>query len=193
MNLTLGTRPVSILRTMRKVLALVSLLALALPVAGLAALAAKRVGEGTLSVEDGRGKVIVQVRGGAIGRLERGTVRIFDLTPNDANVPVVSGDDRPLKFFGENGIEYAGVGLRFRIIGGGFRIVIEGRGIDLSVVGRGSGAVKGETLEPGLYSLDGSDCRTRPATCDPLPELMKRFQLGGPERGEKSSIRPTAG
>lgn len=193
MTMTLGTRGVSILRPMRKVLVLISLLALALPVAGLAGLAAKRAGEGTLSVEDGRGKVIVQARGGAIGRLERGTVRIFDLTPNDENVPVVTGDDRPLRFFGDNGIEYAGAGLRFRIIGGGFRVVIDGRGIDLSVVGRGSGFVKGETLDPGLYSLDGSDCRTRPATCEPLPELGERFQLGGPDRAEKSTVRPNAG
>ncbi|HUP33565.1 MAG TPA: hypothetical protein VM184_11065 [Gaiellaceae bacterium] len=178
---------------MRKALVLVSLLALALPVAGLGALAAKRIGEGTLSIEDGRGKVIVQARGGAIGRLERGTVRIFDLTPNDANVPVVSGNDRPLKFIGANGIEYAGVGLRFRVIGGGFRIVIEGRGIDLSVVGRGSGLIRGETVEPGLYSLEGSDCRSRPATCEPLPEIATRFQLGGPEHGEQNAVRPTAG
>lgn len=192
MTMTLGTRGVSILRPMRKVLVLVSLLALALPMAGLGGLAVQRIGEGTLSVEDGRGKVIVQARGGAIGRLERGTVRIFDLTPNDANVPVVSGDDRPLRFFGDNGIEYAGIGLRFRIIGGGFRVVIEGRGIDLSVVGRGGGFVKGETPEPGLYSLEGSDCRTRPATCEPLPENGKRFQLGGPERGEKAPARPNA-
>lgn len=174
---------------MRKVLVLISLLALALPVAGLAGLTA-RAGEGTLSVEDGRGKVTVQARGGVIGRLERGTVRIFDLTPNDENVPVVTGDDRPLRFVGDNGIEYAGAGLRFRIIGGGFRVVIDGRGIDLSVVGRGSGFIRGETLDPGLYSLDGSDCRTRPATCEPLPELAKRFQLGGPDRGEKSPPRP---
>ncbi len=69
---------------MRKTFLLLALLALSLPVAGLASLSA---GDGTLSVEDGRGKVTIQARGGVIGRLDRGTVTIYDLTPEDANVP----------------------------------------------------------------------------------------------------------
>jgi hypothetical protein len=68
--------------------------------------------------------------------------------------------------------------------------VVSGRGIDLSVVGRGTGWIVGETSEPGLYSLDGSDCRKTPASCSPLPELPTRIQLGTPERGEKNAGRP---
>jgi len=172
---------------MRKTFALLGLLALALPVAGVAGL---RAGEGTLSVEDGNGKVSVQARGGVIGRLERGTVTIFDLTPDDANDPVVFGDDRPVRFIGETGIQYAGTGLRFRLVGGGFRIVITGRGIDLSVVAKGSGSIAAEARvgDPGVYSLDGADCRNVRSTCTPLPESPRRFQLGG----EKSLVRPAA-
>ena len=60
----------------RKTFLLLGLLVLALPVAGVAALGA---GEGTLSVEDGQGKVTLQARGGVIGRLDRGSVTIYDL------------------------------------------------------------------------------------------------------------------
>ena len=172
---------------MRKTFLLLALLALVLPVGGIAA---QRAGEGTLSVENGRGRVSLQARGGVIGRLDRGSVTIFDLTPDDANVPVVSGDDRPVRFIGENGVQYAGTGLRFRLVGGGFRIVVSGRGIDLSVVGKGNGWIVGDSAEPGLYSLDGSDCRKTPASCSPLPEIPTRIQLGTPERGEKSAGRP---
>ena len=175
---------------MRKTFAILGLLALALPVAGVAGL---RAGEGTLSIEDGVGRVALQVRGGVIGRLDRGFVIIYDLTPEDAYEPWVVGDDQPLRFVGENGIRYGGLGLRFRLIGGKYRIVIEGRGIDLSVVARGSGTITaGAALDPGVYSLDGDDCRSDRASCKPLPEVTKRFQLGGPERGEKNLGRPAA-
>jgi hypothetical protein len=173
----------------RKTFLLLGLLALALPVAGVAALSS---GEGTLSVEDGQGKVTLQARGGVIGRLDRGSVTIYDLSPQDAYEPYVFGDDEPVRFIGEVGVRYAGAGLRFRVIGGRYRIVIEGRGIDLSVVAKGSGSiVAGAAVDPGVYSLDGDDCRNDRASCKPLPETTKRFQLGAP--GEKNPVGPPAG
>jgi hypothetical protein len=179
---------------MRKTLVLFALLALGLPVV---ATGASRAADGTLSVEDGRGKVTVKARGGLIGRLDRGTVTIYDLTPRDANTPVVSGDDRPVLPVGANGMRYRGAGIRFRVLGGGFRVVIEGRGINLSAVGRGDGYLEGETLNPGLYSLDGADCRRSPESCLPLPDPGVRFKLGGPERQDGSargeSTAPTRG
>ena len=175
---------------MRKAFALLGLLALALPVAGIAGL---RAGEGTLSVEDGQGRVTLQARGGVIGRLDRGFVVIYDLSPEDAYEPYDFSDDQPVRFVGENGIRYGGLGLRFRLIGGRYRIVIEGRGIDLSVVAKGSGSiVAAPVVDPGVYSLDGADCRNDRASCKPLPEIAKRFQLGGGERGEKSLVRAAA-
>jgi hypothetical protein len=175
---------------MRKTLVLslfvIALFALALPIAGLSA---QRAGEGTLSVEGGWGVITIQARGGVIGRLDRGTVTIFDLTPEDANDPYVFGDDQPVQLVGETGIRYRGVGIRYRLIGGGFRIVITGRGIDLSAVGKGNGSIRGESEDPGVYSLDGADCRDDPASCKPLPEIARRFQLGSQER-EKNPARP---
>jgi hypothetical protein len=174
----------------RKTFILLGLLALALPVAGVAALNA---GEGTLSVEDGQGKVTLQARGGIIGRLDRGSVTIYDLSPQDAYEPYVFGDDEPVRFIGESGVRYGGAGLRFRLIGGRYRIVIEGRGIDLSVVAKGTGSiVAGAAADPGVYSLDGDDCRNDRASCKPLPEITKRFQLGSTP-GEKNAGGPPAG
>jgi hypothetical protein len=178
---------------MRKTLFLLALLALVLPVAAISADLASSAGDGTLSVEDGRGTVTVQARGGVIGRIERGTITIFDLTPEDANDPVVFGDDQPVALVGETGIRYRGTAIRYRLIGGGFRIVINGRGIDLSVVGKGTGTIRGESVSPGLYSLDGSDCRKDPDSCKPLPEVAKSFKLGGPEAKEKSAGRSGPG
>ena len=174
---------------MRKTLVLMVLIALALPVAALSAGLTVGAGDGTLTVEDGRGLVSVQARGGVIGRIERGTVTIFDLTPEDAYDPVVFGDDQPVALVGETGIRYRGAGIRYRLIGGGFRIVVNGRGIDLSVVGRGAVTLRGDTLDPGLYSLDGADCRKEPDSCKPLPDVTRTFRLG-PDAKEKGGGRP---
>ena len=86
-------------------------------------------------------------------------------------------------FVGETGIQYGGVALRFRISGGRWRIVVQGRGIDLSVVGKGGGTIRSDgEAGPGIYSLDGTDCRRTPEDCKVLPELTKVFLLGTTER-----------
>jgi hypothetical protein len=175
---------------MRKTFVLVVLIALALPVAALSAGLVSRAGDGTLTVEDGRGTVSVQARGGVIGRIDRGTVTIFDLTPEDDYDPVVFGDDQPIALVGDTGIRYRGTGIRYRLIGGSFRIVVNGRGIDLSVVGRGSGTLRGDTIAPGLYSLDGADCRKASDSCKPLPDVVKSFRLGGPENTKEKGGKP---
>ena len=125
-----------------------------------------------------------------IGRLDRGTITVYDKTPADASFPVVTGADQPELFLAD-GARYRGAGLRFRIIGGGFKLQIQGRGIDLSAVGKGSGFIEGEATEPGVYSLDGADCRKNRASCELLPQPGIRFKLGGSqERPEKSAVRP---
>ena len=130
---------------MRKSLLLLALLALALPAAGVGAI---EYGEGTLSVESGRGKVTVDARGAVIGRLGSGSITIWDLTPEDANEPVVWGDDLPVRLVGETGVRYSGTGLRFRVIGGRYRIAIAGRAIDVSAVGKGWASLRGEGYDP---------------------------------------------
>ena len=183
MALTLGTRGRSILGPMRKSLLLLVLLALALP---LAAAAGLRAGEGTLSVENARGKVTVQAKGAILGRIHVGSVVVYDLTPNDAYEPYISGDDY-VKLVGETGIQYGGRNLRFRLIGGAYRIVVRGTGIDLSIVANGTALLEGDTSAPGgpgVYSTDGTDCRTNAGGgCKPLPDKAKLVKLGSGDRG----------
>jgi hypothetical protein len=156
-------------------LILLAFAALSLPVGALAGASA---GEGTLSVEEGRGRVTLEARGGVIGRIAYGTVTIYDLTATDPYDPVVFGDDRSPKFVGDIGIQYGGSGVRFRISGGRWRIIVQGRGIDLSAVGKGVGSIQSDgEAGPGVYSLDGADCRRIPENCKPLPDAKKVFQL----------------
>lgn len=165
---------------MRKSLTLVVLLALAVPLAGYAA---TQVGEGTLSVENGRGKVTVQARGAILGRVASGSVVVYDLTPNDAFEPYISGDDY-VRLVGETGIQYGGRNLRFRLIGGSYRIVVKGSSIDLSVVANGFAILEGDTTTPGVYSIDGADCRLNAGgACKPLPDKPTRVKLGSGDRG----------
>ena len=77
--------------------------------------------------------------------------------------------------------------------------MIQGRGIDLSAVGKGFGSIKGDPGQFGVYSLDGADCRKDRAACKLLPEVEKRFLLeaapasGGEEPGPPRGRRMTAG
>ena len=168
---------------MRKPLILLALLALVLPVTGTSGVEA---GEGTLSVENARGKVTVQAKGAILGRIAVGSVIVYDLTPNDGHEPYVSGDDY-VKLVGETGIQYGGRNVRFRLLGGSYRIVVKGTGIDLSVVANGIAVLEGDTSAlggAGVYSVDGVDCRTNGgAGCKPLPDKAKLIKLGSGDRG----------
>ena len=170
---------------MRKTSLCLALLALTLPVA---ALAVTDAGDGTLSVEDGRGKVTLQARGGVFGRLGSGVVTVYDTTPSDTSFPVVTGADQAEVFLADRVVRSRGTGVRFRIIGGGFKLLVQGRGIDLSVVGKGFGFIEGDTLEPGVYSLGGADCRKSRARCEQLPDPGIRFRLGTAEKAERNVV-----
>src|SRR5829696_2955727 len=82
--------------------------------------------DGTLSVKDARGTITLNVRGGLIGSFANGRVTISD--PIERN---------------ETTTTWRGTRVRFRIIGGAFRVVIKGRGINLSLVGKGNVTLKG--------------------------------------------------
>jgi hypothetical protein len=171
---------------MRKVLLLLLACALAAPAVGAAALM-RGAGDGTLSVNDGNGRVVIVARGGVIGRFDSGMVTIFDRTPTDAFEAKVwnAARDRELGVAGER---HVGANVRFRLIGGEFRIVIVGKGIDVSAVGNGTVTLRGEGKSPGLYSFEGEDCSTPRAKCRELPEQPRTFVLGT-DAPERSSSR----
>ena len=121
-----------------------------------------------LSISDGRGKVTLRGRGTVIGRLDRGTITVTDLTPLDTSEPLTFNCDD--ETFRGSATVCTGDHLRFRMIGGGWRIAISGVGIDISAaVSRGWVTMDGDTKRPGVYSVEGADCRTQSVLCVPLP------------------------
>jgi hypothetical protein len=139
---------------MKRLLPIAALVALLLPSLGSGSRAG---GDGTLSVREGRGKFTISARGGVIGSFARGRVIITDPVDGDGTGPIVSGDDWHRERSDTTDV-YGGTRVRFRLIGGAFKIVVIGRGINLSLVGRGSVAIDGEgTPDDGSYSVNGND------------------------------------
>jgi hypothetical protein len=166
---------------MRKLIVLVcTLAALA---AGTGAFAAEP-SAGTLSVERGRGVVVIDLKGSVVGRITSGSLKVTDQTPNDRYAPVVSGRKLTETRLGPRTVLYRGFGLRFRMLGGGYRMVARGSGITVSAVGRGTVLLDGEQRfagdDPGVYSVDGTDCSVDPLACTPLPIEPERFDLAPP-------------
>jgi len=139
---------------------------------------------GALSVERGKGAVTLELRGSVLGRVSTGTLRVSDTTPHDRFTALVVGRKLTQERIGPRTVLYRGNGLRFRMVGGGYRIVVRGTGISLSAVGRGSVTLDGERAtdgDAGVYSLDdGVDCGSEPELCVALPEEPERFVLGAP-------------
>ena len=161
---------------MRLRLALLAVFAcLALPAT--AAAVPRGQGDGTLSVKGAGGTVSLAVRGSVIGQVDRGRVTVQDPNPADGKPPVVTGYEERRDLSDTKAL-YSGTDIRFRIIGGFFRVKIVGTGIDLSVVGRGSvtlGPALG-VLTTGTFSFDGDEAL-------PFPDVALAFQLGSSSTG----------
>jgi len=153
---------------MRRLLTFGLLAALALP----AASAARTHGatDGTLSVQDARGTITISARGGVIGSFARGSVTISDPIDGDGTGPIVTGDDWS-KERDSTTTTWGGTKVRFRIIGGYFRVVVRGRGINLSLVGTAKVTLDGAgTEDDGSYSVNGGDYI-------PVPGFILAFPL----------------
>ena len=155
---------------MRRLVLLALVVALALPVAAWSASALP--GDGTLVVDNGNGSVTVRARGGILGRFDYGNVVITDLDLNDGKVPAVYGAET-IQPLGNGRTRYTGDQVRFRMIGGLFRVQITAIGMDVSAVGRGVATLDatGYTDFPGRYSVNGGPFA-------PLPGHSVSYQLG---------------
>jgi hypothetical protein len=134
-------------------------------------------GDGTLAVHGASGSVSIAARGALIGQLDRGRVVLHDPDVEDGNRPVVWGYEIKRDLSDTKSL-YSGTDIRFRIIGGFFRVKVVGSGMDLSVVGRGS-VTLGPTLgllTVGSYSLNG-------ALALPFPDAVTSLQLAAPVSG----------
>jgi hypothetical protein len=129
-------------------------------------------GDGTLALKNATGTVNLAVRGAVIGQVDFGKVTIQDPNPGDGKAPVVTGFESKRDLTDTKSL-YSGSDIRFRVIGGFFRLKIVGTGVDLSVVGKGSvslGPAAG-LLTSGTFSFDGD----APA---PMPDVTLSFPLG---------------
>jgi hypothetical protein len=168
---------------MRRLLVPLSLIALLIP----SALAqASQRGDGTLSVRDGRGSVVVQARGAVIGQLTRfdrnGSLVIEDPVEGDGSKPRVVGADWA-RTRADGTPVYGGKGIRFRLIGGRFVLrVTNAVGLQLSVVGRGNVTLDGAGSlgYDGLFSLNGEPAQS-------LPDELEAFPLRPPLAPERQS------
>lgn len=154
---------------MRLLLTFAVLVALALPAASTARV--HGANDGTLSIRDAQGKVAISARGGVIGSFARGSVTISDPVDGDGTGPIVTGDDFPPIERNETTTTWRGTKVRFRIIGGSFRIVVKGRGVNLSLVGSGRVTLDGAgTDDDGTYSVNGG-------VYTPIPAFQLPFVL----------------
>jgi hypothetical protein len=151
---------------MRRLLVPVLILAAAFPAA---AYSDRGAPDGTLAVRDGRGKVqLEKVRGSIIGRFASGSITIEELSPDEGTEPVVRGY-KTFKW-GRNGNArtYTGKNVRFRLIGGRYKVTFNAKGLFFSLVGKGrvvldgTGSIEDGIFYDGFYSLNGSEEESLP-------------------------------
>jgi len=150
------------------------LLALAIPAA---VLAAAKPPAGALSIEGGRGVIVVRGSGGLLGRVAHGSVEVVDLTPTDAWRPVVNGVPRGRRVVSK------GANVSFRILGGDYRVTVKGEGISVSARGNGIATLLGVPglfdSDTGIYSTDlEADCQDAPDQCQAIPTILTRVLFG---------------
>jgi hypothetical protein len=139
---------------MRRLLVILGVLALAAPAAGAAG--KRDPADGTFSLRGGHGVFIVSARGGVIGSFLHGRVVITDPIDGDGTGPIVTGDDWH-KERDQTTSVYGGTKVRFRLIGGSFRVRVTGTGVNLYVVGHGQVILNGAgTGDNGTYSVNGA-------------------------------------
>jgi hypothetical protein len=124
---------------------------------------------GSLEVKDGRGVITVKGRGALLGRLDRGSLVVVDLTPNDQWSPRVNGVPRGKL------VSIRGRDITFYVPAGRYRIVARGEGVNLSARGTGSVVLDGQpdaTGATGSYTIgDGGS--------QPIPDEPERTTFGG--------------
>jgi hypothetical protein len=148
---------------MRRAAIATLVLALAVP----AGVAAARPG-GTLAITDARGAIVLKGRGAVLGRIDRGTLQIVDLSAADAWSPRINGIPRG-RVVGLKGRE-----ITFYVPGGRYRIVVRGEGINVSARGAGVTTLDGDPDPAGAtgeYSVGDE-------TPVPLPDFATRVRFG---------------
>jgi hypothetical protein len=146
----------------------------ALAVAGVAsAHVVSTASDGTLTVKNADGRIVINAKGGVIGRLGQGSVTIKDPVPGDGTGPIVTGAEVS-QSISDTTTVYKGTDVRFRILGGKFSITVVASNIQLSAVGTGDVKFVGRDDDTdGTYSINAG----APL---PFPGFQFTFTLAGP-------------
>jgi len=140
-------------------------------------LATANAAAGSLAIEDGRGSVTIGGKGVLVGRMEKGSLEILDLSGGDQWSPRVWGIPR-----GKT-VTLRGKNVSFYIPGGRYRLSAKGTGISISARGSGWVSLLGDpdpVGDTGTYAI-GDD------TPGPLPTEASRLTFGPPESSPPSS------
>jgi hypothetical protein len=117
---------------------LAALILLALALSATAATGAANAPAGSLSIESGNGVVQITGKGVLVGRLDRGSLEIVDLSSGDQWSPRVNGIPRGHKVW------LRGKRITFYVPGGRYRIVARGTDISISARGNGTAVLVGD-------------------------------------------------
>jgi len=154
---------------MRRLLVPILLAAALVPAAALAAPGAPS--DGTVSVKGADGKVTFVARGSFIGYCDSCTIWVNDPDPTDGAAPTITNSEVSLNL-SDTKTFYRGNAMRFRMVGGFWRVVIQGKGIDVSGIGHGQVVLSGAGgTNDGTYQFDGDTYRS-------MPDFELRFPLG---------------
>lgn len=121
---------------------------------------------GTLSIESGRGTVVLTGKGIVIGRLEKGDVKIVDLSPLDQWSPRVNGVPRGKTVW------LRGKNVNFYVPGGRYKITVRGEGFSISARGQGSVTLTGSpdlAGATGTYAIGDADPSAIPSVAQTVP------------------------
>jgi hypothetical protein len=154
---------------MRRLLVPILLAAALVPAVALAAPGAP--GDGSVSVRNADGKVSIVARGSFIGYCDSCKIWVNDPDPTDGEGPLITNSEVSLNLT-DTKTRYRGSQMRFRMVGGFWRVIVQGRGIDLSGIGHGQVVLDGlGGSTDGTYQFDGDVYRS-------MPDFELRFLLG---------------
>jgi len=132
-------------------------------------------GDGSLVVSDASARTITLKGNGLIfGHIQQGTLTILSYDAADTSAPQISG--ATAKIVG-NGVVYSGSDIRFLLPNGRYSLRIDGTGIDISAVGKGSVVATGlGTADDGTLSVNSNGSQA-------LSVLTSSASFGGSSGG----------
>jgi hypothetical protein len=145
-----------------------ALILLALAVSVGMATAATQTPGGSLEIKEGRGSFQLSGKGVIVGRVDKGSLKIVDLTPADQWSPWVNGVPRGKVVW------LKGRNITFRISAGRYKLVASGEGVSVSARGTGTAVLDGEPDAVG----DTGTFRVGDTELAPVPDAATNTSFG---------------